>query len=308
MMYYFIINPESRSGSGRKIWERLLPVIEQNLKIYDVFFTQYHNHATEYVSFITNDISSPITIVVLGGDGTLNEVINGIKQAEYVTLGYIPTGSSNDFARSLGITKNPPKNLEIILKPSAFKILDCGEAVAPGKDPRRFCVSCGIGFDASITHEALSSPWKARLNSIRLGKLTYVFIALKQIIKLKKTNALLSVDGGKPIPVKKMVFMSTHIHRYEGGGFAFSPKADPEDGLLDICVISNMSRLKMLCLFPMAFSGKHIRFKGVDIYRCKKAVIQAKTPLTVHTDGETYGFEKQLNLTCKHQAIKIIVG
>lgn len=249
-----------------------------------------------------------MTIVVLGGDGTLNEVINGIRQAEYVTLGYIPTGSSNDFARSLGIKKNLLTNLEMILKPSAFKLLDCGEALSSGRELRRFSVSCGIGFDASITNEALSSPWKARLNSIKLGKLTYVFIALKQIIKLKRTNALLSVDGGRPIPVKKMIFISTHIHRYEGGGFAFTPKADPEDGLLDICVISNISRLKILCLLPLAFTGRHVRFKGVDIYQCKKAVIQTKTPLTVHTDGETYGFEKQLALTCKHQAIKIIVG
>jgi len=307
-MHYFIINPESRSGQGRKIWERLLPIIKQNLKIYDVFFTQYKNHATEYVSFITNDISSEITLVVLGGDGTLNEVINGIRQSEYVTLGYIPTGSSNDFARSLRITKNPAKNLEAILNPSAFKILDWGEVVSPGREPRRFSVSCGIGFDASITNEALSSPWKARLNKVKLGKLIYVFIALRQLIKLKKTNALLSIDGDKPIQVKKMVFISTHIHRYEGGGFAFAPKADPADGLLDICVISNISRLKILCLLPLAFSGRHVRFKGVDIYQGKKAVIQTKTVLTIHTDGETYGFEKQLALTCKHRVIKIIVG
>jgi len=308
MMYHFIINPESRSGLGKKIWDRLLPVIDKNLRMYDVFFTQYKAHANEYVSFITNDISSPITIVVLGGDGTMNEVINGIRQAEYVTLGYIPTGSSNDFARSLGLNKNPLKNLEIILAPVAFKVLDCGEAMSPKRESRRFIVSCGIGFDASITHEALSSPWKARLNKIRLGKLTYLFIALKQLIKLEKTNALLSIDGGKPIPVKKMIFMSTHIHRYEGGGFAFTPEANPEDGLLDICVISHISKLKILCLLPLAFTGRHIRFKGVDIYQCKKAVIQTKTPLTVHTDGETYGFEKQLTLTCKPRAIKIIIG
>lgn len=104
-MYHFIVNPNSRSGLGLSLWAQIEPELQKRKIDYTVFFTQYQKHAWEYTEKLTSDHTYH-TLVVLGGDGTVNEVINGIQDFSKVTLGYIPTGSSNDFARSFKIWLN----------------------------------------------------------------------------------------------------------------------------------------------------------------------------------------------------------
>ena len=100
-------------------------------------------------------------MVVVGGDGTVNEVVNGLVKTVYthITLGYIPTGSGNDFARGLGLTKDTDKAVEQILSPACIEKMDIGIARSDG-EKRCFLISAGIGFDASICHEALNSGLK----------------------------------------------------------------------------------------------------------------------------------------------------
>lgn len=143
-MYTFIINPHSRSGKGLTIWHTVEAQLEQRQICYTAFFTKYQRQATTYVRKLTSDGSSRV-LVVLGGDGTLNEVINGICFPERVTLGYIPTGSSNDFARSFGIPNDPLRALEIILNPGRTVHMDVGTMSYEGKH-RRFAVSAGHRF------------------------------------------------------------------------------------------------------------------------------------------------------------------
>ena len=94
------------------------------------------------------------------------------------------------------------------------------------------------------------------------------------------------MDEQEPITFPKVYFIAAMNQRYEGGGFEFCPKADPEDDLLDIIVVSGLSKFKILCLLPTAYKGKHTKFKGIYTYQCKSAKIESVQVLPVHTDGE----------------------
>lgn len=303
-MYIFIVNPHSRSGLGKHIWQEVQAVLDEKIISYKVYFTKRPRHATEITRTITSDGKSH-TIVVLGGDGTINEVINGIQNLSNITLGYIPTGSSNDFARSYGLPTDPKEALETILSAKNIQKMDIGELSYRNKK-RRFAVSSGIGFDAAICHEAVVSKLKFLLNRIKLGKLTYVLIALRQWMHLKPQAAEIIVDGGKPISFSRCYFIASMNHRYEGGGFMFAPQANPSDGKLSICAVTDIPKLKMLFLLPTALSGKHVRFKGIHTYNCNTLTIHTKTALPVHTDGEPVFLQHDLSLRCLPEQLNVI--
>ena len=108
--YEFIVNPQARSGRGRKLWEKIEAELKKRKTDYRVHMTAGKGHAGEIAGALSSS-DEKCTIVVMGGDGTINEVLNGIVFSENVTLGYIPIGSSNDFARGMGIPKKPEKAL-----------------------------------------------------------------------------------------------------------------------------------------------------------------------------------------------------
>ena len=109
-MYHFIVNPNARSGLGQKVWKDLEIMLKTRNIEYEVHFTKYQKHATAMTQKITSD-GNEHTVVALGGDGTVNEVVNGIVDFDKTILGYIPIGSSNDFARGLKLPKEPEKAL-----------------------------------------------------------------------------------------------------------------------------------------------------------------------------------------------------
>ena len=127
---------------------------------------------------------------------------------------------------------------------------------------RRYAVSSGIGFDADVCyHNNLSSKLKHFLNKCKLGKLSYTAIALHLLLTSNPKSMRITLDDHKPITFPKVYFIAAMNQRYEGGGFEFCPKADPKDDLLDIIVVSGLSKFKILCLLPTAYKGKHTKFK-----------------------------------------------
>lgn len=282
-MYTFIVNPHARTGLGLKIWQRIEILLKEWRIPYHVCLTRYPDHATEYVRELTAG-NEPATLVVLGGDGTINEVVNGIRDFSRVTLGYIPIGSSNDFARSMKLSKDPEKMLKQILSPTEYAYLNIGRLVS-GDSVRRFVVSSGIGFDADVCFHNTSTRFKKWMNRLRLGKLSYTGIALFLLLALKPGSMVVTLDG-RDIHFKKTFFVTAMNQPYEGGGFRFCPAAVPDDGLLDIIVIADISKFKALLLLPTAYAGWHTRFKGVQTFTCRKASVISEARLPIHTDGE----------------------
>lgn len=305
-MYYFIVNPKSKSGAGIHVWQEVQEVLEKQETEYRCFFTRHPHHATALAREITSKPGKK-TLVVLGGDGTVNEVLNGIEHPASVTLGYIPTGSGNDFARALKLPAAPLEAVSNLLNPSYFGYLDLPAAFVNG-EKRLFAVSCGMGYDAAICLEAFRSKLKTVLNKINMGKLAYAGIGVKQLLLCKPRPVTLILDEQKTVYFQKAYFVTAMNTCYEGGGLKFCPAARPDDGLLDICVFADLSRLKFLLLLAASFPGVHPGFKGASIYTCKKARISSPISLPVHADGENLGFQKELTVSCTEERLRIIAG
>ncbi len=311
-MYHIIINPASRSGKGLKIWKEQ---VEPALCRGNVPFRPYFSEKAGNVSRIAGEILSapssgngPVSLIILGGDGTVNEALQGIPDPSGIVLGYIPTGSSNDLARDLNIPTSPTAALDLILHSGTPCPMDLGTVTYEDGQKRRFAVSCGIGFDAAVCEEALRSKAKKVLNRIGLGKLTYLSIALKQLFAAKAVSGKLILDDGAPVEIGNILFTACMLHRFEGGGFMFSPDADATDGILNLCAVGDISKALILYALPTAFKGKHYRYKGITPYQARKVRIDVSSPLWVHTDGEVARKSRSITVTCEQNALYIIRG
>ena len=323
-MYHIIVNPASRTGKGKTMWSNLEPVLVDRGVKYKVYFSKKAGHVIELVKEISNSVlsESPDTIlklIVLGGDGTLNETFQGITDFKRVQIGYIPTGSSNDFARDLKYPSDPIVTLNNILDCKTPVYMDLGVLKynetsqqlsrlhsASLSTTRYFDVSCGIGYDAAICEEALVSKIKKALNKIGLGKLVYLCISLKQLFTTKRDDVVMTLDDNEQIHLTNFLFAAFMIHQYEGGGFMFCPNADYQDGVIEICAVSNISNFTVLRALPKALKGEHYKFKGVEHYAGKKIDIRTTSPLWVHTDGEVSMKSTSITITCEKEAIALL--
>ena len=217
-MYHIIVNPASRSGRGRLIWkETIKPALIERQIPYKAYFSKKAGDVARLAQEITSQAGSDdLRLIILGGDGTVNETLQGISSFEHVVIGYIPTGSSNDLARDLGIPRDPLAALLHILSAEKdagrIRLMDRG-SVTFGQTKHSFAVSCGLGFDAAVCAEAMQSKIKDTLNKIGLGKLTYLGIALKQLFAAKPVSCTLYLDERDPIHIKKYLFAAAMNHR-----------------------------------------------------------------------------------------------
>ncbi|MCI8513233.1 MAG: diacylglycerol kinase family lipid kinase [Lachnospiraceae bacterium] len=312
-MYHFIINPHSQSGKGYPIWLRLEKKLKRKNIEYTPHLTRYPGHARELAAALTTpscdaDKEERI-LIIMGGDGTLNEVIDGLTFRVPATVGYIPTGSGNDFARSMRLPKRPGQALKHILNPKYLPYIDYGTASFGRSDltHRRFAVSCGIGLDADICQALFTSKLKEWTNRFYIGKFSYILVGIRQIARMQTCSGYLELDRSRRINLKRIAFISSHIQRYEGGGFLFSPQANAGDGLLDLCVIASTNRLKILPVLLASKFGRHCNMRGVHHYRCKEAFIHMDKPRHVHTDGEIFSPQTDLTLSCFERCLRIIL-
>lgn len=313
-MYHIIINPASRSGRGQQYWELTEPYLKKHNIPYIAHSSTHSGHITEITRNITkdlNDLSDIMSLIVLGGDGTVNEALQGIMRFDKVRLGYIPTGSSNDFARDLGISNDPVQALDHMLNTPHMQHMDIGcveykdnRLDNPSTQKHYFAVSCGLGYDAAICEEAMHSKIKLFLNRCRLGKLTYLIIALKQLACAKPISGSLTLNGKETIQLHNLLFLAGMNHQYEGGGFMFAPGANDHDSILDLCCVSNVNKLKVLCVLPTAYNGNHFRYNGVDDFHTDAYTLKVSSPMWLHTDGEVPAFTDEISVCCLHKALQ----
>lgn len=321
-MYHIIVNPASKSGRGHVIWDKIKKELDIRKEHYQVYFTKKSGDAQRLAEEITTCIKEDfVSMIVLGGDGTMNEIINGIRDFGRTHIGYIPTGSSNDLARDMGYSKNPIDALHTIIDNKEIRLMDLGMVtyelegtedvsnIVNGKREmtRFFGVSSGVGFDAAVCEETLHSGIKNFLNKIGLGKLTYLGVAVKQLMTGPSVACRITLDHKKEITLSKFLFIAPMIHKYEGGGFMFCPDANAEDGFLDICVVGELSRLRCFRILPTAFKGNHIKFNKIDNYRSRAITVEMDSPLWLHTDGEVPCETKKAVFTCLEHKLKFYV-
>ena len=333
-MLYIIVNPASKSGLGRKRFALLKNEFNKNHIVYEVFFTEKKYGAGKCIKTILERIDRDKTknpvIAVLGGDGTINETVNALYPRTDVAIAYLPTGSSNDLARALKVSpdpvefvkryriwmdknknKNDIKNTNQVIDTDMDVILnqDLGlltDKTSPAKKKRVFAVSCGIGLDAAVCKETNNSVIKDILNRFHLGKLSYVAIAVKQILSARQTSCDITLADQSYHHFEKVLFIVTMIQPYEGGGIKMAPMADGNDGLFDVMVVSNLHPLRAFYLLPMAFFGKHVNSRCVHFFKTESLTIHTKDAMTVHVDGEYAGELNQIQLNCKKNMLSFI--
>ncbi|MEW6095017.1 MAG: diacylglycerol kinase family protein [bacterium] len=212
-------------------------------------------------------------IVAVGGDGTINEVVNGIIDFEEVILGIIPIGLGNDFAWMIGLG---PKDIEKACKTlsnGTVKKIDVGVV-----NNRYFVNGVGIGFDAQVAKERLK--YKGMLSGLGL----YLYAVMKTLFKYKSIQANIKLDD-KEININ-LLLIAIGVGKRCGGGFLLTPEAELDDGLFDVCVIQQIGKLKALCSLPKTLKGIHTTMPEVNMYRAKQIIVNLPVPLTGHVDGE----------------------
>ncbi|WHY85030.1 diacylglycerol kinase family lipid kinase [Neobacillus novalis] len=304
---YFIINPKARNGHCLKIWGKIEAQLKTEQISYLAFFTEYPGHAKKLAHQIAdNKNDNEKIIIAVGGDGTIHEVMNGVIKHKNITLGFIPGGSGNDFSRGFQIPSDPLEALEVLLRlmkqEPAF--IDAGKMTLEDQSEHYFINNMGAGFDAIISYEVNQSQIKGWLNKLSLGRLVYVYFLLKKLFTYQTATIDLSIDGQKHI-FEKTWFVTVSNQPYYGGGMKIAPEAEPDDGQLDITVVHQLARWKLLLVFISVFWGKHIHFKEVKTFKGRVVSIQSATSLYVHGDGEHIGYTP-LNIEIQVKGLQVL--
>ncbi|MBQ1547709.1 MAG: diacylglycerol kinase family lipid kinase [Lachnospiraceae bacterium] len=310
---HIIVNPTSRTGKTKEIWES----IERELKAKEIPFvlhkTERRGHATEFAREISEEAAKEgkdKTIFLIGGDGTANEVVNGITDFKYVRFGYVPTGSGNDLGRGLGIKREPREQMMHLLSSTDELKMDLGEVIVSNGTHRKFTISSGIGLDATVCKQALTSKLKSFLNFFGLGSATYGILTVYDLFSMKVATGIVSYerDGKhKEINEKKMIVTVAMNHPWEGGGVPMCPKASASDGLLSMLSISNIPRLKTFLTFPKLVSGKHEGVKGFKVFKSEVTTVRLDTPMVIHADGEYIGTENEVTFKVLPRLLRVII-
>ncbi|MBQ1312122.1 MAG: diacylglycerol kinase family lipid kinase [Blautia sp.] len=309
-MYHFIVNPRSRSGSGKRIWSRLQKELDAQQVPYQCYMTEYPGHARILSHTIggKGTREEPVYLIVLGGDGTIHEILTGIDDLDSVIFGFIPTGSGNDFCRGMKLPNAPLDALRLILSHERICPVDVPVLhPSDGEESYRFGFSTGIGYDAAVCHEVEKSSQKSILNRLGLGKFVYLFIALKQMLSVVPFAGTIVMDGCRTEHFDRMFFAAVMNLRYEGGGFMFCPEAKPDDGKIDVILAEGLSKGRMLLTMPRCFGGRHTNARGIHIYSCKDITITCEKPAAVHIDGEPRGFHREISVSLENKRIRMIL-
>jgi diacylglycerol kinase (ATP) len=244
-------------------------------------------HATEYPAHASEVASGAVergyqTVVALGGDGTVHEVINGLMRcppALRPRLGIVPLGSGNDFAHAVGVPSNPQDAIERVFagRPRRVDVA----LIRDGSGRSEYWNNmCGIGFDAAIN---IRSRKIKRLN----GFLMYLTATLQSIVlNFEAPRLKVQYDGGALDQPIMALTVGNGIR--EGGGFTMTPDAKVDDGLLDFVYIHQLSQLRLLQLLPMVMKGTHIKERDVSVARATRLVIDSDRALPIHIDGELF--------------------
>lgn len=309
--YYCIINPLASSGKAAIVWRDCKNYLDRHHIEYEAFMTSYAGHATKLAAELTGsqERTREKTIIVIGGDGTLGDVVSGVNISAQVTIAFISGGSGNDFSRSNHLSRRPVARLKHILKRRRIVWLDYGviSYIQGELQQRRFAVSSGLGLDARICESVQISPMKSFFNRLHLGRLVYISVGLQKIFTEKPISVQVVLDGTKTLDLDSVRYISIHVQPQEGGGFRMAPHADSQDGQFDLCIVSCRSRIYLVRVMIAALFGRHVRMRGVHNIRCTTAAFRINQKVCVHTDGEICGHLDEFNVLCERRKLKMIL-
>jgi len=284
MKTLFIVNPVAGRNNCFKIWNDIKAHIEYS---HDFILTKAPGEATNIAEYAVRQGFK--RVVTVGGDGTVSEVVNGIVGND-LELGIIPAGSGNDFIKTLKVPQNPIDALAVI-KNGYSQMVDLGKY-----DKGYFINVAGAGFDA----ETLNTNKNIKFLS---GSLAYTTSVVLTLIRYSPRKAKIHIDG--KTYNRKLWLAVVANGQYFGGGMKISPDATIDDGVFDICLVSEISRLEIIKFLPKVFSGRHQEHKAFEVIRGKNVNIEFDTPTMVQADGEIIG-HTPVTFSILPKALKVI--
>ncbi|MCU9595169.1 diacylglycerol kinase family lipid kinase [Caldibacillus thermolactis] len=313
MKLYFIINPAAKNGLSLRVWNKVEKQLKHQHIYYQAYFTKCPGDGIKQVKKILQNTKDRILIIAVGGDGTIHEILNGVYPMKNGIVGYIPAGSGNDFVRGYRLPRNPKKATEHILhllgaykKIPIARNVDCGRFQVKASNRGCFFNNLGVGFDATVAKKVNESKVKRIYNKLGLGKLIYLLFLLKVLFIYKPTRIKMNIDG--QIKVFERVWLVTVSNQpYFGGGLKIAPDAVVDDGFLDVTVVYNITRWKILLLFITVLWGGHRTIKGVYFTKGKKIFIETDKTIPIHADGEYKG-DESVSVQVKEKAVSLLNG
>ena len=269
MDLHIICNPTSGNGTGKQVSHRVMAHL-QELDTGCVYHeTSRPLEAIELAQRSVDDGAK--TVIVIGGDGTLHEAAQSLAGTG-IALGIIPAGTGNDFIKTVHIPKDPLQALDLILNgsPRAVDTVRIND--------RLFLNECGCGFDVMVLDHAENAKKHVK------GILPYLYGVLKTICRFKDISISYSLDDGA-WPRAGILVLAVGNGRFIGGGIPIAPNAVPDDGLLDVLVVSGMSRPRMLSALPGLLSGRIQTFPETVHHYARRLHLEGNA-LRINIDGE----------------------
>lgn len=273
-MYHIIVNAKDYNETKKKNLETVKSVFDKAGKKYEVHLTEYAGHAKKIAEDITSEEKFS-QLVAMGGDGTLHEVLNGIKDLDNCTLGLIPTGTGNDFAAAANIPLDMKFAAESIIfrAPTYIDYIELENGL-------RSVNAVGCGIDVDVLKRAYSGK--------RQGKSKYFWAFIKSLFRFKSKPYTVTYDGVTERHTGIMTCLGNGVQI--GGGIKMFPEANMTDGYIDLVIVDYLSRFRTLVAFAKLMSGKINKLKEVTHVRCKSASVAYDDGdlTTVQAEGEIY--------------------
>ncbi len=302
------MNLHAGSKKGERDWPEIKGLLLKAGFDMHIVFSEYQNHALQLIKNLIEEEGFK-KIIVVGGDGTLNEVVNSVfKQNRFrtmeVQIGLITVGTGNDWGRMYEIPESYKEQVRII-KEERFILQDIGVVKykhATEDDNRYFANIAGMGYDALVAKKTNVMKQKGKG-----GALVYMINLVSGLFQYKNTQLEIEADG-KQVFSGKVFTMSIGICKYNGAGMMQLPFAVPDDGLFDVTVIRKTTKLRVIKNIKNLYDGSFINMREVETFTGKKFTIRS-TPsdkLFLETDGESLG-HSPLDFEVIPRAAKMIV-
>lgn len=295
--YTVIINPKAGSGVAAKVWPKLKEALTAAKIKFTAYFTEYSGHAIALSRELAQKFTTTAdqVFLVVGGDGTVNQVLNGIHDVSSrpIPIAYFPAGSGNDFARSLHLKQKIStfidhlQKIRVATDLNVFKIKLDDES---GHSQAKYLINnFGMGFDAHVVHLTEHSAVKAKLNKWHLGNLAYV-INLITVLRRQKSFQVQVTTPEQQASFDQAYLVTLTNIAYFGGGVPIVPTADPHIEELNLIILEKPSMLRFIGLFiEMLVNGHHLNSRFVHLFKTQQIKISCAPAQYGQMDGEDMG-------------------
>lgn len=305
----FIINPASASGRTLERWNKVAANLEAANFDYEFKFTKQRGCGISFAYEAALGRSYDV-LVSVGGDGTANEIVNGLMKSclsyeDLPAFTILPSGTGSDSVRTLGIDKDIASFVRLV-ESKAFKPIDLGIAEFAKIDMthgmRYFLNACDVGIGATVANAVNSINQKGEKKS---GKAKYFRSIMKQAFKFKAFDASY-IASGKEYHIKKTVIIAVCNGMFFGGGVKISPVSKMNDGYLELFATNQVSKVRLIELITKVYTGAHIGHPKVKFKQDSRFEIKLKKPQLLETDGEIQGIVTEVNFNILPQALKVL--